>query len=455
MRETPFRLLLDARAARKRGSGAIMRRQQDRLSEMVTYARACSPYYRRLYQGLPARITDPRLLPVTTKAGLMAHFNDWTTDPAVTLEETQSFVGDPSLVGEKFLNRYTVATTSGTTGTRGVFLLDTRSLAVAKALTFRMLSSWLTPADIIGIIRGRGRIAMVIATGGHFASAAAAAALRKGPGRQTVGVFPVQTPIPDLVAQLNSFRPALLAPYASTGRLLASEQEAGRLTIQPVAVILSAEGLSAGEYARISAAFGAKVRQGYAATECPFLSYSCQEGWLHVNSDWAILEPVDANHEPVPPGQQSHTVLLSNLANRIQPILRYDLGDSVTARADPCPCGDPMPAIHVQGRTAELLTFPGSGGLPVSVTPLTLSTVLDRVQGMSKGQIVQTGRESLSLRLQPSAGADPESVWEAARSEITRVLTSHGLGNVTIIRDAGPPRLTPGGKHRTVVPLPP
>jgi hypothetical protein len=113
----------------------------------------------------------------------MAHFDDWVTDPAVTLEEMQSFVADTSLVGAKFLNRYTVATTSGTTGTRGIFLLDTRSLAVAKALTFHMLSSWLTPADIKEIIRRRGRTAMVIATGGHFASAAAAAALQNGPGR--------------------------------------------------------------------------------------------------------------------------------------------------------------------------------------------------------------------------------------------------------------------------------
>nr|WP_012311483.1 coenzyme F390 synthetase-like protein [Arthrobacter sp. AK-1]ABR66951.1 coenzyme F390 synthetase-like protein [Arthrobacter sp. AK-1] len=455
MKETPLGLFFDARGARKKGGAAIMQRQRERLAEMVAYARTCSPYYRRHYQGLPARITDPGLLPVTTKAALMAQFDDWVTDPAVTLEETQSFVEDPSLVGAKFLGRYTVATTSGTTGTRGVFLLDTRSLAVAKALTFRMLSTWFTPADLIGIIRGSGRVAMVIATGGHFASAAAAAALRKGPGRQRVGVFPVQTPMPDLIAQLNSFRPAILAPYASTGRLLAFEQEAGRLNIQPTAVILAAEGLPEGEYHRISAAFGAKVSQGYAATECPLLSYSCKESWLHVNSDWAILEPVDANHKPVPPGQPSHTVLLSNLANRIQPILRYDLGDSVTMRTDPCPCGDPTPALHVQGRTAELLTFPGSAGLPVSVTPLTLSTALDKVRGLSKGQIVQTAPQGLTLRLQPAPGADPARVFEAARSEIAAVLAGHGLDNVTLTRDPGPPRLTSGGKHRTVIPLPP
>src|SRR5688572_25116999 len=82
--------------------------------------------------------------------------------------------------------------------------------------------------------------------------------------------------------------------------LLAGEQEAGRLRIRPVLLVLSAEGLPTGEYNRIANAFGAKVRHSYAATECPFLSYSCEHGWLHVNSDWVVLEPVDADHRPVP-----------------------------------------------------------------------------------------------------------------------------------------------------------
>ncbi|WP_144662955.1 phenylacetate--CoA ligase family protein [Paenarthrobacter nicotinovorans] len=455
MRETQIGLLLDERAARKRGSKAIEQRQRDRLGDMIAYARIRSPYYRRLYQGLPHEITDPVRLPVTNKTDLMARFDDWTTDPAVTLEETQAFVSDPELIGTKFLNRYTVATTSGTTGTRGLFLLDRRTLKVTKAMTARMLRSWLAPADVLAIVRGRGRMAMVIATGGHFASAAAAAALRRGPGRSIVDVFPVQTPMPELVARLNDFSPAILAPYASTGRLLASEQEAGRLHIRPALVVLSAEGLPVGEYERMATAFAAKVRQGYAATECPFLSYSCQEEWLHVNSDWAILEPVDANHRPVPPGQQSHTVLLSNLANRVQPVLRYDLGDSVTMQPTPCPCGDPMPAIRVQGRTAELLTFPGSGPGQITITPLSVGTLLDEVTGLARGQVVQTGPESLSLRLQASPGAAPDTVWEAAQSKITHMLVDQGLSRVTVTRDPQAPALSPGGKLRTVVPLNP
>ena len=44
----------------------------------------------------------------------------------------------------------------------------------------------------------------------------------------------------------------------------------------------------------------------------------------------------------------------STLANRVQPILRYDLGDSILQRPSPCPCGDPLPAMRVQGRTATV-----------------------------------------------------------------------------------------------------
>ena len=453
MSEGPLRLLLDARATRRQDAEAIAQRQRSRLADMITYARARSPYYRNLYQGIPELVTDPALLPVTGKSVLMTHFDEWVTDPDVTLSGTQEFIGDPSRVGTKFLGRYNVATTSGTTGTRGIFLLDSRSLAVTRALTWRMLSTWLSPAAALPIIARRGRIAMVIATGGHFASATAAAALRKSPaGRALVSVVPVHTPLPELVERLNSIRPAILAPYASTGRLLASEQEAGRLHINPALVILSAEGLPDEDYGRIATAFGGTVGQSYAATECPFLSYSCHHGWLHVNSDWVIVEPVDANHRPVRPGEQSHTVLLSNLANRVQPILRYDLGDSVLARPDPCPCGDPLPAIRVQGRTADMLTFTNEAGAPVTITPLTFSTLLDRIPGLAQGQIVQTGPESLDLRLRAAAGADPDTLWQSARTQITGLLTTQGLPNVSVRRDQQPPRLSPGGKLRTVIP---
>src|SRR5206468_3508687 len=80
------------------------------------------------------------------------------------------------------------------------------------------------------------------------------------------------------------------------------------------------------------------------------IAYGCREGSLHVNADWVLLEAVDRDYAPVRAGEASHTVLLTNLANRAQPLLRYDLGDSIVVQPEPCRCGNPLPAIQVQGR---------------------------------------------------------------------------------------------------------
>jgi hypothetical protein len=104
----------------------------------------------------------------------MARFDDWCVDREITQERAQAFAEDPKLIGERFLGKYSLVTTSGTTGTRGVFVLDDRTMAVTSAMAFRMLTTWLSAGDFIRIVAGEGRLAMVMATGGHFASAVAA-----------------------------------------------------------------------------------------------------------------------------------------------------------------------------------------------------------------------------------------------------------------------------------------
>jgi phenylacetate-coenzyme A ligase PaaK-like adenylate-forming protein len=454
MSESVLRLIRDTRCARKQGAAAVEQRQRARLAEMVTYARAHSPYYRKLYQDLPEKVEDSRLLPVTSKKELIARFDDWVTDREVTLEKVRAFVDNPDLIGERFLGKYTVATTSGTTGTRGVFVLDDRTMAVTNALALRALGAWLDAVDVIRIIAGGGRMAMVMATGGHFASAVGAARLRRSRwGRKALQVLSVHMPMPELVARLNAFRPVIVAPYASTAALLATEQEAGRLHINAVLMALAAEGLPASEYDRIAKVFGTKVGNSYAATECPFLSYGCEHGWLHVNSDWLVLDPVDADYRPVPPGEQSQTVLICNLANRVQPILRYDLGDSVMQRSDPCPCGNPLPAIRVQGRSADVITFHSGRGEPVAIAPLAFGTLIDGTPMIDLFQIIQTTPTSLRVRLRPAAGADPDRVWQAVQGAITRLLAARQLAHVAVERAEEPPEPSPGGKYRTIIPL--
>jgi hypothetical protein len=106
IRPTGLRLFWDIWRAGRASPAALIARRRARLADLVTFARAHSPYYRRLYQDLPAHVEDMRRLPPVTKGELMAHFDDWVTDPAVTRADVEGFIADPARVGQRYRRRY-------------------------------------------------------------------------------------------------------------------------------------------------------------------------------------------------------------------------------------------------------------------------------------------------------------------------------------------------------------
>lgn len=452
------RVWWDALRVHRQGQAAVHARQRERLAELVAFARAHSAFYRDLYRNLPDRVEDATVLPVTDKRQLMARFDEVLTDPAVTRAAVEEFVAEPGRIGERFAGKYLVATTAGTTGARGLFVLDDRYWAVTSGLMARLGADWLSPAQLVQLVVRGGQFAGVVATGGHFLSVAAGTRerLEKPRRHRRLRIFPVHRPLPELVAGLNLVQPVLLGSYASVLRLLATEQECGRLRLHPKLVLSTAEGLPRDERARVERAFSAPVREVYGCTESSYAAASCREGWLHLLEDWVILEPVDANYNAVPPGVVSHTVLLTNLANRVQPIIRYDVGDRVLVKPDACACGNPAPALLVEGRASDVLTFPTADGSGyVAVPPLALGSTLDRITGVGLFQIVQTAPTRLSVRLLPEPGADAHLVRAAVLEGIGGLLAGLGLAHVTVEPGGEPPRQSAGGKYRVVIPLPP
>ena len=430
----------------------VPEQQRERLADMVAFARAESPYYRELYQRLPERVEDPTLLPVTDKKKLMARFDEWVTDREVTLEKVRAFIGDKDRIGEKFLGKYLIAATAGTTGTPGIFVLDDYQVKVGKAASGQAFRQWLSYRDFLRMLFRGMRMAVVHAKG-HYMSNVTVNLMRRSSrlAARITRDYSVHAPIPELVRELNGFRPVLLGSYASVASLLTAEQEEGRLRIEPVLIIVTAEGLAEQEYGRIAKAFGAKVGNVWGSTEISGVAYSCDQGWLHVMDEWVVVEPVDAKYRPSPPGEPSHTVLVSNLANRVQPILRYDLGDSVLVRPDSCPCGNKRTAIKVQGRSSQILELSKDGGEKVRIPPLALE--LSDIPGVELSQVVQTSPTALKVRLRLSSNADAEGAWKTATTELETVLRDRGLGHVRVERTEEEPKQNPGGKIPTVIPL--
>jgi len=446
-------IALDLLRAQREGAAGIERRREARLSALVAHARATSPFYRAKYRGLPER-PSLRELPVVSKPELMARFDDWVTDPQVDRAGVEAFIADPALIGAPYLGRYFVCRTSGTTGHPGLFVHDALACAVYEALSARIDLAWLSGPQWLQMARRRARWAIVAGTGGHFAGEGWMEFQRRRASwrGRSLRVFSLQRPLPELVAALNAFDPAVLTGYPSALEMLAEERLAGRLEVRPVVVELGGESLDEDARARIATGLGGALHDAYSASECLAMAHDCARGWLHVNSDWVVLEPVDVDGRPTPPGEASHTVLLTNLANRVQPIIRYDLGDTVLARPDRCPCGSPLPAIRVHGRRDDVLRLRAADGATVRVLPLVISSVVDATPGVRRGQLVQTGPRSLLLRLELEPGASTEEVWRQALADLDAFLCTQGLRGVELTRSAeAPARSATSGKFRQVI----
>jgi phenylacetate-coenzyme A ligase PaaK-like adenylate-forming protein len=168
-----------------------------------------------------------------------------------------------------------------------------------------------------------------------------------------------------------------------------------------------------------------------------------------VNDDWVVLEPVDEHYRLVAPDTASASLLITNLANRVQPIIRYELGDSVTVVSKPCPCGRPFPVIRVDGRRDEILRLHDARGHEVPVLPMALCTAIEEGSGAHRFQVVQTGPQAVKVKVEASSRSrvTPARV----RAALSAFLQRQGLASVTARVSTGRVAAHPiSGKFRQV-----
>jgi phenylacetate-CoA ligase len=166
---------------------------------------------------------------------VMEHFDELVTDRAIRLADVEVHLATLSGGDELFNGRYRVASTSGSTGRRGLFLWDPNEWAT-------VLASYNRSFDWAGVGAGlthRTRMAVVNSTTPWHQSARVGASVHS-PWVPTLRIDSGDT-LESIVERLNDFQPKVLVAYASMAHLLAGEQLAGRLRIAPGFVFASSE----------------------------------------------------------------------------------------------------------------------------------------------------------------------------------------------------------------------
>ena len=437
---------------RQLGPSWLKTLRQSRLESLVRYAISYSTYYRALYSNISAKNIRIEDLPVVTKSELMQSFDDWVTDNYVKRLDIDTFLANLDLIGSLYQNRFAVWKSSGSTGEPGIFLHDKDALATYDALIGNQLNSGnIFSRYLSGLSYKKGRFALVVAMEGHFASISSWQRLIDQYPWVDNRSFSIMTPLMDLTTQLNDYQPNFIASYPTMLTQLMEQKEKGILKISPQLIWSGGESLTDAAQKHIQQVFNCPVINEYGASECLSIGCSCKEGRLHLNADWVILEAVDKHYQPVGPGEISYTSLLTNLTNRIQPIIRYDLGDRIKYFSEACPCGNTLASFLVEGRKNDVLRLVSSNNSIVEVLPLTLSTMLEEIAGVYRFQIIQTGKSSLALRIE-NIDNHNEFTSKKACKILKNFFKSQGLDNVKVTID----RLNPivdacSGKLKEVV----
>lgn len=325
----------------------LLRHQARALPDLRDHAVSNSPFYRELHRGLEAAPLEA--LPIVTKAMLMEHFDELATDRGVRLADVETYLVHAAAT-DVFRGRYRVAATGGTTGRRGIFLADPAEWRTILA-SYSRAYDW---AGVAAGVRNRLRMAVVSSRNPRHQSSIVGATVAS-PLVPTLRLDATE-PLEHIVDALNAFGPDALVGYASILRVLADEQQAGRLSISPRGVISASEVLTSESRERLRAAFGVAPTNVYAATETAGIASECRYGRMHRYEDLVIAEIVDGDNRPVVPGECGDKLLVTVLFSRTQPLIRYELSDRVQSLPGACPDRRPFGLIgSVEGREEDVL----------------------------------------------------------------------------------------------------
>ncbi len=195
------------------------------------------------------------------------------------------------------------------------------------------------------------------------------------------------------VAEIRAMRPKMLFGYPSALSHIArhAEKRGQRMNDLGIEVaFVTSERLYDDQRKTISRIFGCRVANGYGGRDAGFIAHECPQGGMHITAEDIIVEVVDTEGQPVAKGEPGELVI-THLATRDFPFIRYRTGDIGVLDTKPCACGRGLPLLkEIQGRTTDFVVARDG----TVMHGLALVYVIRDLPGIAAFKIVQ---ESLDL----------------------------------------------------------
>jgi len=414
-----LRAVRSVRKAESLDARQIQRLQESRFRKLLKHVFQKSRFYKNYYRehGITEQDVDavlPEDLPVIDKNMMMENYDDFVTDPVLKQADLEQFISKSSAPGSRYKKKYKVVHTSGSSGSIGLFVYRPHEWAISKALALRTTGLNTT-------FHRRKRVAFIAAIDGHFASVASFYNLPRFLFKRLP--LSISSSIEEIREQVDRFQPDTITGYASGLNLLAEEQLNGHINIAPREAFCTGDPLTDAFRQRIENAFGVNPVNMYGSSETMTLAGECKvHHRLHLFNDWFSVQVVDGDLKPA----KSGNVIITNLYNYTQPLIRYQMSDEIALSDETCPCGSPFPIIEkIVGRHEEFLWFNQGGGKKDFIHPIVLVEFF--VPGLEKFQFVQTSPNTLVMRA--VVNGEESEIVKAIRRRMNEILSGKSLEN--------------------------
>lgn len=412
--------LSDARKADRSGPAELRALSLDKADRMAHYAAAKTPWYaERVGPLLSLDLSDPAVferIPILEKEDLRDSY-------------------DELVARDMSATKTRIARTGGSTG---VPLRVLKDFSVRPAtLTWRLMSWWgVDPSDNSASVERLPWAGWRRAANEAF----------WWPTRK-VNVDAGAMTTEDLrrfAKKIRKVRPRIIWGYAHSLHefALAVERHGWDLP-KPAALSSTAAPLTASQAADIERILGAPVYETYRAAELSLIAGQCEHRrGMHILSDHKLLEIVDDAGRRLPDGEPGE-IVVTDLMNHAQPLLRYRLGDVGVIDTDPCACGRPFPVLRsLLGRSNDVLRTPR--GL---VSIYSFASAFSKDPAIRQYQIHQMPDYSLVLKVVPSNPGVTDGDLAGALSVLSREFHGELPVSVQIVPEIAHVR----GKQKSIV----
>jgi len=399
--------------------------QLERLRALLAEAGAAVPYYRELFARLgfdPRRIQslqDLQLLPLLDKATVRANTE--------ALKHARA----------RGLARFN---TGGSSGEPLIFYIGNERVSHDVAAKWRATRWW-------GVDIGDPEI---VVWGSPIELGAQDRLRRWRDALMRTQLLPAfemnEAKLDGFIAAIRHRRPRMLFGYPSALSHIARHAEQRGQAMNDLGIrvaFVTSERLYDDQRAAIERVFGCRVANGYGGRDAGFIAHECPHGGMHLTAEDIVLELVDASGRSVPAGEAGE-IVVTHLATRDFPFVRYRTGDVAVLDDRRCACGRGLPMLkEIQGRTTDFVVAADG----TVMHGLALIYILRDMPQVKAFRIVQESLQRTVVQIVPGSGFD-----DATEATIARGVRQRLGGGVQVdVQRVGEIAPEKSGKFRYVV----